>query len=185
MSIIACLGWGSLVWDPRELPIQRNWFDDGPFVKAELLRQSNDGRITLVLEASAHPVRSLWAVMDAVDINSARESLGAREGIKKENRAKLIGSWEKGDPSPELVLALPEWATARGVDGVVWTALPPRFDGVNKTPTMEEVIQYLVALSGAVRDTAECYICSAPKQIDTVYRRRVDAILHWSSCGKK
>src|SRR5690348_5301348 len=52
---IACLGWGSLVWDPRALPIQREWFKDGPFAPIEFTRKSTDGRITLVIDPSAHP----------------------------------------------------------------------------------------------------------------------------------
>lgn len=48
---------------------------------------------------------------------------------------------------------------------------------------MEEVIKYLATLSGAARDVAKCYIRSAPKQIDTAYRRRVEVTLHWDAHG--
>ena len=177
---IACLGWGSLVWDPRELPIQREWFADGPFVQVEFVRQSDDGRMTLVLEASAPPVRSLWAVMDHTDIDDAREALRKREGVSQK-RAKEILGWSKGKSSPKLIIDLPEWAASHSVEGVVWTGLPSKFNGVEeRTPRKEQVLEYLEGLTGAARDWAECYIRYAPRQIDTPYRRRIEAALQWT-----
>ncbi len=81
---IACLGWGSLIWDPRELPVLRTWFEDGPLLPIEFARESDDGRITLVLAEDQPLVRSRWALMNVADRAAAREAVRRREGIPSE-----------------------------------------------------------------------------------------------------
>jgi hypothetical protein len=183
MQTIACLGWGSLVWDTRELPIRRVWFKDGPLVPVEFLRESKDGRVTLVIDEGGQPVRVLWAVMDTADIKEARCALGAREGIPEKNWSKHVGAWQASDGVPPATLStLGQWAQSCGLDGVVWTALPPKFDGRDGyRATADELLTYLAGLEGRKREVAEEYVRNAPAQIDTAYRRRFETALHWRS----
>lgn len=178
--MIACLGWGSLIWDPRSLPVQSQWFEDGPFLPIEFARQSADDRITLVIEPSAEAVPTLWTVMDATSMLAAREALQEREGIPS-SAAHRIHSWERGSAPPQVMPTLEEWATAHGVDGVVWTGLTPKFKGEDdRVPSIEEVLTRLRSLQGARRDNAERYIRLASRQIATAYRRRIEAELGWT-----
>ena len=78
-----------------------------------------------------------------------------------------------------------KWARARDLDGVIWTALPAKFDDEDRTPSEEEVIAHLRRLTGTQRDEAERYIRQAPRQIDTPYRRRIEAELHWLPTAEK
>ncbi|MDE0680083.1 MAG: hypothetical protein OXI11_07710 [Gammaproteobacteria bacterium] len=177
MTNIACLGWGSLIWDPRNLPIQRYWFNDGPLIPVEFARKSDDGRITLVISPAVRPVRALWALMDGDSLEEAKKQLQQREGAKNPEH---IGNWSRGRPPPEKIPELNEWALARNIDSVIWTKLPPNFkDGDNGKPRVEDVLRYLRELTGTARDAAEQYIRRAPRQIDTAYRRRIEAELQW------
>lgn len=181
MTTIACLGWGSLIWDPRELPIRRCWHEDGPLIQVEFARESQDGRITLVLTKSAPLVRGLWALMDMEELSEARDALRKREGISEANGAKFIGSWTLGDREPDNIRELASWADARGIQHVIWTALPPKFDGRNEImPTATNVLDHLGNLTGSQRDHAANYIRRAPSQIDTPYRRQIEAKFGWT-----
>jgi hypothetical protein len=177
MGTIACLGWGSLIWDKRELPIRDSWFEDGPFIRVEFLRQSMDGRITLVTDASAEPVQSLWAVMNTGSIAIAQEALRKREGTALNN----IGVWSLDNTPPPLIQRLPDWAESKGVDFVIWKALPPKFRGQSGCkPSCQQVINYLSNLKDDARIKAEEYIRRAPNQITTAYRSQMEAVLGWS-----
>ena len=180
MAKIVCLGWGSLIWNHGDLPVKSEWFDDGPSVQVEFVRQSNNGRITLVLDRGAPPVQALWAVMESANLSAARDAQGAREGISPHAWGRRIGAWPlRGEPLPELVLDLPAWARERDIDGVVWTALPSKFGNEERTPTGEEVVHYFAGLSGSVREGAEEYVRKTPRQIDTPYRQMIEAALGW------
>lgn len=177
---IACLGWGSLIWDARSLPIQRQWFTDGPRVPVEFKRQSSDGRITLVIDSRAAPVRVLWAMMIAEKLTSAKKSLADREGVPSNDWEAKIGSYQGGEEAPHDIPELPQWAQAHGIDAVIWTALVPMFGEQRKSPSAEQIVAYLKELRGPERDNAERYIRCAPRQIDTQFRRHIEAELGWT-----
>lgn len=90
---IACLGWGSLIWDPRELPMRGTWFEDGPLLPIEFARESADKGITLVIGEVELTVRSLWTLLSVASLDEARRKLAEREKIAK-NIEHFVGFWE-------------------------------------------------------------------------------------------
>ncbi len=178
--MIACLGWGSLIWDPRTLSIKSNWFDDGPHILVEFVRVSSDGRLTLVIDPSMLKVRCLWVLMNTATLNDAIDNLRARERIPR-NNGHLIGRWTTGQNTPAGISDLQVWAQDKGIQSVIWTALGPRFQGQNgRVPTEDEAVAYLQGLHGNQRNAAEEYIRRTPHQIDTAYRKRFEADLGWT-----
>jgi hypothetical protein len=175
---IACLGWGSLIWDPRSVHIRSDWFSDGPLLPIEFARVSKDKRVTLVITPSSPLVRSLWALSSLDSVDAAKVDLALREGIKPEHVADKIGVWqlEKIDVNPEIV----HWAKRLNLDAVLWTNLKPRFDGEERIATVDEIISHILHLSHEERSNAERYIRMAPKQIDTPYRRRMQQEFGWT-----
>ncbi len=183
--MIACLGWGSLIWDPRELPIYRQWFRDGPLIKVDFLRQSDNNRITLVLHESAEYVRSLWTLMSVKELEDAKKKLAFRESISDKNIDKYIGSWSINDEEPDNIKNISSWAMPRGIEHVIWTALPPKYDGKNNVcPDIVQVNTHLSSLEGPERDSAERYVRNTPVQIDTDFRRKIEAKLGWTPTRK-
>jgi len=117
--------------------------------------------------------------MDVDDLPSAKEALRKRELCPMRH----ISSWSRDSEAPDNICGLPEWASAHGVGAAIWTGLPPKGGGEARRAPVEEVVAYLRGLRGAVRDNAERYIRRAPRQIDTLYRRQIEAELGWTYEG--
>lgn len=177
MGTIACIGWGSLIWNPGGLPLNSGWHSNGPLVQVEFARKSGNGRITLVLTPSAKPVPSLWALMNTGSLEEACGALSHRENTRR----AMIGTWSRGSQTPQMIQDLPEWAAKQGIDSVIWTALPPQFDiQGTKPPSCDQVINYLRGLSPDTRRLAEEYVRRAPRQIATDYRHEMERVLGWA-----
>ena len=181
---LACLGWGSLIWSPRSLPVRYGWFKDGPMLPVEFARVASDGRVTLVLLEGAPQVRSLWSLMISEDIELARRALGTREGVSDDRVDEGIGVWTPDQRSGGVAVdTIAAWAERMGLDGVVWTDLQPGKPGARgqrHALSADQVIAHLGGLDASARRSAEEYIRRAPAQIDTDTRRRVELELGWT-----
>lgn len=100
---IGCLGWESLVWNPADLPIVGGWRPDGPALPIEFTRQSNNGRMTLVITDGATSQTVFWSELKAKSPDEARKVLGARQGVPKANIPSSIGLWMAG-ASPTICI---------------------------------------------------------------------------------
>ena len=177
VGTIACLGWGSLVWDSQDLPVNRSWCEDGPMLPLEFARESADGRLTLVIVDQAPPVQTLWSPIDAINMGEAVSLLRARE---KAGWLGSIGRWPETTRAHRYSERIGAWAAAKGLNGVIWTDLKA---GLRSTrgvvPSLGDLLACIDGMDQPVARAAEEYVRRAPAQIATPYRaalrQRLDA----------
>lgn len=179
---IACLAWGSLVWDPRTLPHSRPFLEDGPELPIEFSRVSLDGRVTLVIDSNAPQLRTFWAPLDVGSLEAAVDALGRRERIAPSRWVDWVGRHSLGDaePSNGQFSGIDDWLEDRSLDAIVWTALPSRTpEGALAVPSFETLLAHLERLSGEARLRAEQYVRRTPPSVRTPHRSRFEAQLGW------
>ena len=179
--MIACIGWGSLIWDPGALPVAAPWRTDGPQLPLEFARQSQGGRVTLVIVPNVLPSQTLWAPFNTEVLSVAREALRVREG---NTRRSWIGQWKRDvQPAGEISRMIAAWAAAKPeISAALWAAMPPKWSGVDGAiPSENEVIAFLSALPDDARGSAEAYVRKAPLQIRTAYRPALEERLGWTA----
>ncbi len=194
---IACLGWGSLIWDPRELEVKGEWDKSGPRLPIEFARILDDGRIGLVLAARASAVQVQWAEMNAEKLDEAVQNLADREGFityreQPSDRVGLLlrnpdqtGTSEvrpsrKVDDVGAVEEEIRRWLGTTDMDAVIWTNSQPRkrsnkapHEWVYVKPTEDEVIVHLRQLAGLQRYVALEYIRNiANRNCDVCIDRR-------------
>lgn len=176
---IACLAWGSLVWKWEPLQLASSWSEDGPALPIEFAREGDGGELATALCTGVSDVQCLWALLAEPDLRTACEQLRVREQIPAKRRDG-IGCIPTLDASSVYDARIARWAEARDIDGVVWTALPPRSKGVEgRMPTVDEAVTYLQGLQGEVLAHAEDYVRRVPRSIATGYRTVIERRLGW------
>jgi len=204
---IACLGWGSLIWESAKTPtsplaVQHvrdglesaggTWRSDGPALPLELAREAwsgDDPYISWVITPGSPLSLALWTPLvlsrdhgrdlDAALVE-ASTALAVREGVA----VSRIGRWPA--PLGELGAAgaktIGAWASAEQIDGVVWTALTPKWNDEARAPTSRELLDWLRALVAAGRGGfAETYVRRTPSQTCSRYRSMLESELGWTA----
>ena len=190
---IACLGGGSLIWDPRSLSIphmehrEDAWAEDGPELPVEYARESSGGRLTLVLLPSVSTVPTLWTRFTLQSLAGARENLADREGIGQHHREKWIAHWVRdGRCVSQTQVIVESWARNRDIDAAVWTDLPPKTNGNDGiAPALQQALSFLKSRTGEEAKAAEDYIRKTPRQIKTSFRSVFEKELGWVPTGRK
>lgn len=189
---IAILGWGSLIWDPRNLEIdkkqgQNGWLPDGPTLPIEFSRISQDGRLTLVIDNEGNDVQTLYAISNYTELDHAILDLAVREGCGK----SAIGYFSKNDnklfPSGfSYKQNLSSWIHSKeNIDSVIWTNLKSKLcyqekNGRKIEIQKNELIDYLTNLSPIQQAKAEEYIRKAPSCVGTLIRSEAENKLKWT-----
>ncbi|SEO59270.1 hypothetical protein [Mucilaginibacter sp. OK283] len=178
---IAVLGWGSLIWQPKQLNITgEKWYQDGPLLPLEFKRVSLDGRLTLVICPGYPEVISLYAISSFDNLNQAIDNLRLREGTVTQH----IGFYNFQSDNKQVKKAnesifsnLFLWQRLTDIDAVIRTDLSPNFrERTQLEFTIDNVHTHLKQLSAEAFQSAKQYVENVPAQINTKYRQEIQSI---------
>ena len=179
---IAIIGWGSLINEPRGLPIEGAWQPDGPSLWIEFSRISKKGRrkdcLTLVIdEQHGSEITAFHVLSQRSDLARAIADLQAREGAPLDDIGFCAVAAGRFAPNalnrhPKSCARIRAWAKDKQLDAVIWTALPRRFkDAIGIPFSPAAALNYLHTLPEPTKALALAYINSAPEQTMTAFRR--------------
>lgn len=184
---IAIIGWGSLIWDPRELPTQGVWHEGGPGLPIQFSRVSKDRRLTLVIDHEHGSVLKTRYILSARNkLDDAIEDLRIREGTTRKNIAfvDLTENRDSGNLKSnsrhacEIVRA---WLVNTRFQAAIWTGLPPNFkQHTGKSFTIENALAYLDSLPDREKQNAVRYIRKAPREAGLLLQGAIKA-KHWTN----
>ncbi|WP_395056653.1 DUF2972 domain-containing protein [Flavobacterium sp.] len=189
---IAILGWGSLIWQPKDLKFNKEigWQNDGPMLPIEFARISKDSRLTLVITPEGTEVQTLFAVSKYETREEAVLDLAVREGSGRNS----IGYYDKSknvfSHNVFFKQNIIDWINTNDFDAVIWTNLGENWDIKNekgeiiRTINSDNRIDYLKELKGDKNVLAEEYIRKTPEQIRTKYRGLIEEELNWKPINK-
>jgi len=182
----AVLAWGSLVWDPRDLQTAAKFSPDGPLLPIEFCRIAADGRLTLAIDENFGALCKTYSAPSGLEnLDAAIENLRAREGTPN---AQTVGFVEPAaerqsefatQSHPQVVATIGAWATAKGYDAAIWSALTSNFNewGKGGEPfSVSAALQYLETLEGEdpIKFAAAlAYVRKAPPEVETPVREEV------------
>jgi hypothetical protein len=181
---IAVLGWGSLVWDGRDLMLAGPFKPGGPSLPLEFSRVSLDRRLTLVIdEERGTPCTTYVAPSPFLDLDQAIDNLRRRENmpgaggigfVDTHDHRRSDTAWER---HPRAVLAIEHWAMRYGYRAAIWTALASNFHEPGKGGgpfSVEAALDYLATLDAEQLAQALKYFRNAPPEIRSPLRDAVD-----------
>jgi len=173
--LVAILGWGSLIWDPRDLPCDGAWQVGGPVLPIEFSRVPSDCRLTLVIDpVNGVPVATQYVRSPRTNLDNAISDLRQRESTVT-NRigfVNLLNGTSRCGVDPSLVARIRGWSAGNGLDGIVWTDLPSNFEEELGSPfSIEGARNYLVKLPKSAAERARQYMNNAPAEVETPTRR--------------
>lgn len=179
---IVILGWGSLIKEPRGLPIEGVWEPDGPKVWIEFSRISKRGDragcLTLVIdERCESEVTTLYVPSKRNDLSQAISVLQERERTSHDDIGFCEVAAARFAPNamsrhPKSCERIRAWALEKSFDAVIWTALARRFKDALGIPfSPAAALKYVNGLPAPTKKKALDYIHNAPAQTMTPFRR--------------